>query len=142
MIFSPISCRCLSNRISSLIADAYSVRFDLNIPEWRVIAVLGEVPGLTATQLAARTAMDKVAVTRAVQSLVRKGQVRRAASQADGRVTHLNLTARGKRVYADVFPVALEYERTIAEVLTARERSQLDRIVGKLSRRLDDLVQA
>ena len=137
--FLPYQLSVLSNRISGLIAHAYDVRFGLKIPEWRVIAVLGEAPGLTASALAQRTAMDKVAVTRAVQRLVKKGQVRRSASQSDGRVTHLSLTAKGRRVYAEVAPVALGYEASITEVLTAEERQVLERVVEKLSGRLDVL---
>ena len=68
--FTPYRLSVLTNRISSAIARHYSERFDLSIPEWRVMAVLGETPGLSARQVAERTAMDKVQVSRAVQSLL------------------------------------------------------------------------
>lgn len=137
--FLPYRLSVLSNRVSALIADAYTQRFSLRIPEWRVIAVIGEDPGLTATQVAQRTAMDKVAVTRAVQALVAKGYLRREASQSDGRVTHLVLTRPGREVYAEIAPVAIGYENDILEALNATERRQLDRIVTKLGARLDTL---
>jgi DNA-binding MarR family transcriptional regulator len=64
--FVPYKLSVLSNRVSDAIARHYSERFGLSIPEWRVMAVLGQKPGLSARDVAARTAMDKVQVSRAV----------------------------------------------------------------------------
>ena len=66
----PYRLSVLTNRVSNAIARHYSERFSLSIPEWRVIAVLGQTPGLSAREVAERTAMDKVQVSRAVQSLL------------------------------------------------------------------------
>src|SRR5690606_24458309 len=60
--FLPYRLSVLSNRISDAIAREYSQRYALGVTEWRVMAVLGRWPGLTASQVAQRTAMDKVAV--------------------------------------------------------------------------------
>ena len=46
----------LSNRISGAISREYHRRFGLAITEWRVMAVLGRFPGLSAGEVAARTA--------------------------------------------------------------------------------------
>src|SRR5215470_16697842 len=73
--FVPYRLSVLTNRVSSAIARHYSDRFDLSIPEWRVMAVLGQTPGLSAREVAARTAMDKVQVSRAVASLMRARRV-------------------------------------------------------------------
>ena len=63
--FLPYRLSVLSNRISSAIAREYSQRFALGVTEWRVMAVLARYPGLSASKVALRTAMDKVAVSRA-----------------------------------------------------------------------------
>ncbi|MFT6463176.1 MAG: DNA-binding MarR family transcriptional regulator [Maricaulis maris] len=44
--------------------------------------------------------MDKGIVSRATKALLEAGLVVRRASQADGRVSHLYLTTKGKGVYA------------------------------------------
>ena len=137
--FTPYRLSVLTNRISSLIARAYTDRFGISIPQWRVIAVLGEESGLTATEVVRRTAMDKVAVSRAVQGLVSGGRVRRLASQQDGRIAKLRLTAKGQRIYDEITPLALGYEDAVLEPLTRVERGYLDDIMRKLSRRLDSL---
>jgi DNA-binding MarR family transcriptional regulator len=68
--FLPYRLSVLSNTVSGVIARSYSERFGLSIPEWRVMAVLGRYPGLPAADIAVRTAMDKVQVSRAVARLV------------------------------------------------------------------------
>lgn len=140
--FTPYRLSVLTNRISSLIARAYTDRFGISIPQWRVIAVLGEESGITATEVVQRTAMDKVAVSRAVQGLVKGGRVRRLASQQDGRVAKLRLTAKGQRIYNEITPLALGYEDAVLEPLTRVERGYLDAILRKLSQRLDCLEAA
>ena len=51
--FLPYQLSILSNTISSSIADTYAEEFGLSIPEWRVIAVLGRYPGISAREVAA-----------------------------------------------------------------------------------------
>ena len=75
--FLPYRLSLLSNRISQTIADLYAERFGIGVTEWRVIAVLGRYPGLSAGAVAARTAMDKVAVSRAVARLLERELVER-----------------------------------------------------------------
>ena len=75
--FLPYRLSVLSNRISNAIAREYSRRFDLSVTEWRVMAVLGHAPNLSASEVARRTAMDKVAVSRAVASLSASGRLLR-----------------------------------------------------------------
>jgi DNA-binding MarR family transcriptional regulator len=140
--FTPYRLSVLTNRISSLIARAYTDRFGISIPQWRVIAVLGEESGITATEVVRRTAMDKVAVSRAVQGLVKRGHVRRFASQQDGRVAKLRLTRKGQRIYDEITPLALGYEEAVLDPLTGAERNHLDGIMRKLSQRLDSLEAA
>ena len=78
------------------------------------MAVLGEQDGLGAGAIGERTAMDKVAVSRAVADLIEKGLLHRVASQADGRVSHLHLSAEGRAVYDRIAQIALDYERSFS----------------------------
>ena len=138
--FLPYRLSVLSNRISSLIATTYESRFGLRIPEWRVIAVLGETPGLNATEIALRTAMDKVAVSRAVSDLVSKGLVYRGASQSDGRISHLHLSEAGKQIYSEIVPLALSYEQRIFSVLDDESLIALGSLIDGLMHRIDELA--
>jgi DNA-binding MarR family transcriptional regulator len=132
--FLPYRLSVLSNRVSSAIARQYSARFGLTIPEWRTMAVLGGTPGLSAREVAQRTAMDKVQVSRAVASLMRKKRVERATDENDGRVTRLALTDKGRAIYDEIAPLALHLEDMFLSALSAEERMTLDRLMTKLSR--------
>jgi len=137
--FLPYRLSVLSNTVSSAIAAAYFAHFGLSIPEWRVMAVLAANPGLSAAEVTARTAMDKVAVSRAVATLLAAGRLRRTMAKADRRRTHLELTSAGARVYAQVVPMALNYERHLIAPLSARDRATLDRILRVLLGRAIEL---
>ena len=140
--FLPYRLSVLSNTVSSAIAAAYFMNFGLSIPEWRVMAVLAANPGLSAAEVTARTAMDKVAVSRAVGSLLAAGRLQRTTAPADRRRTHLSLTRAGSRVYARVVPMALQYERNLVAPLSARDLATLDRLVRVLLGRAVELGPA
>jgi DNA-binding MarR family transcriptional regulator len=140
--FMPYRLSVLTNRVSSAIARHYSDRFDLTIPEWRVMAVLGQAPGLSARDVAARTAMDKVQVSRAVQSLLAAKRLTRTAHTRDGRIAHLSLSAKGQRIYNEVVPLALGLEIQFLSVLSAGEQKALDILLAKLSRHMDRMTAA
>ena len=140
--FFPYRLSVLANRVSGLIAREYSERFALRIPEWRAIAVLGGESGLTVTQIAARTAMDKVSVSRAIRTLVERDHVERIASQLDGRLSHLQLTTTGREIYSKVAPLALKYERAITGELSPQEFEWLNTMMDHLLeqvRRIEEL---
>ena len=133
--FLPYRLSVLSNRISLDIAALYGERFGLNVTEWRILAVLGRYPSLSATDVAERTAMDKVAVSRAVTSLLASGRLKRRLHGDDRRRSVLQLSAKGYRVYDEVAPLALEYERRLLEGLQPDERSALDRLLSRMEER-------
>lgn len=130
--FLPYRLSVLSNRVSQAIARIYAERFDLSVTEWRLMAVLGRYPGLTAGELVERTAMDKVAVSRAVAGLMSSGRVERGNDQRDRRRVPLKLSAAGHAVYSQVAPLALEYERALLAGLDAAEYAQFETLLGRL----------
>jgi DNA-binding MarR family transcriptional regulator len=138
--FLPYRLSVLANTVSATIASAYAVRHDLTTPEWRVLAVLAREPGLSAAQVAERTAMDKVAVSRAVNRLLRRRRVARRQAAADRRRSHLELTAAGLAVYRQVSPQALGYERELLRALSAAEARRLDATLARLLDRARELA--
>jgi DNA-binding MarR family transcriptional regulator len=137
--FLPYRLSVLTNLVSGTIADAYQRRFGLSIPEWRVLAVLARYPGLSAAEVAERTRMDAVAVSRAVARLLGAGRLRRAVSRDDRRRSVLSVSAAGAAVYRAVAPLALGYERELLASLDAPERAALDRALDVLTARAQAL---
>jgi DNA-binding MarR family transcriptional regulator len=130
--FLPYRLSVLSNRVSQDIARLYAERFGLGITQWRILAVLGRYPDLSATEVAERTAMDKVAVSRAVASLLDAGLLRRRAHGADRRRSLLELSARGYRIYDEIAPLALAFEQRLLAGLAPDERRTLLALLDKL----------
>ena len=130
--FLPYRLSVLSNRVSQTIADFYVERFGLAVTEWRVIAVLGRFPELSANGVADRTAMDKVAVSRAVARLLERGLLEREVHGDDRRRSVLALSEAGYRIYDEVAPLALECERRLLAHLEPAERALLDAMIDRL----------
>lgn len=137
--FVPYRLSVLSNIVSMSIAHAYQRDFALTIPEWRVVAVLARFPNLSAIEVAERTAMDKVAVSRAVRSLVASRRVVRSFDKGDRRRSILKLSAGGKAVYTRVAPRALRYQEKLLDALSASDRRALDRLISRLIERAREM---
>ncbi len=140
--FLPYRLSILSHTVSTTIAQVYEKRFGLSIPEWRVIAILGRFPGLSAVEVAERTFLDKVAVSRAVTKLIKNGRIDRQFADADRRRSILNLSDEGRRVHDEVAPLALEFERDLLAGLDEDERSALDITMKRLMARARELGNA
>lgn len=139
--FIPYRLAVLAHRVSRAIALRYETEFDLTIPEWRVMALLAQAPGLTAREVAAATPMDKVAISRAVRRLEHNGRLKARMDSEDGRRQRLELTAKGLQVYARVAPRARELEGRLLAELSAQERETLARLLDKLDRQAAALAE-
>jgi DNA-binding MarR family transcriptional regulator len=130
--FLPYRLAVLSNTVSTTVARAYDKRFSVSIPEWRVIAVLGRFPGLSAVEVAGRTLMDKVAVSRAVTKLIKNGRVEREFADADKRRSILNLSEEGKKLHDEIATLALEFERDLLQGFSQEEIDSLNSTMERL----------
>ena len=133
--FLPYRLSVLSNTTSSALARLYSERYDITIPEWRVMAVLGGGQSLCANDVCGLTAMDKVQVSRAIARMIKGGLVTRAVDRSDRRRAVLKLTRKGLDIYAEIAPAAIAYEDRLLGVLSAEEQAQLDRLMARLMAR-------
>ena len=130
--FLPYRLAILSHTVSGLIARVYDKRFGLTIPEWRVIAIVGRFPGLSAVEVAERTMLDKVAVSRAVTKLIKAGRIDREFADADRRRSILTLSEDGRKVHDEVAPLALEMEQDLLHGLNDDQVSLLNIVIERL----------
>lgn len=137
--FLPYRLSLLSNQVSQGIANTYAEPFDLSVTEWRVLAILGLEDGLSATDVAERSAMDKVAISRAVKRLLGAGRLTRRADLADGRAKSLWLTDEGRRVYEAIAPAAVAYEARLLAVLSDQELLQFNALLDRLTAHSEQL---
>ena len=139
--FLPYQLSVASNAVSDLIAESYRGRFALKIPEWRVMALLGERPSATQRELVSATAMDKVTVSRASKALEDRALVRRAPNVADGRSHHLALSDTGRELYDQIVPLAQAMEKRLENVLDPGDAERLEEILRRLRLRAEELLK-
>ncbi len=138
--FLPYRLSLLTNTLSGALAAHYAVRFAMTVPEWRVMAILGRHPGITAGEVCRRTAMDKVTISRAVGRLDQTGRIKRHPDSVDRRRVVLALSAAGRAIYRRLIPAVRAYESALLAALTADEVERLDRALTLLQRRAETLT--
>ncbi len=135
--FLPYQLSVTSNAVSGRIAQEYRSRFGLSVPEWRVMAVLGDAGPLTQRDLTRRTLMDKVAVNRACKVLEDRGLACRRPNEQDGRSHLLELTGAGADVHAQIMPLASEMERRMFGCFDQAELEQFRALLEKVRSQVD-----
>jgi DNA-binding MarR family transcriptional regulator len=131
--FLPYRLSVLANRISRGFGRLYEDRYDLKLPEWRVMAVLGRRPGISAREVAELTAMDKVAISRAVARMVEMGRIETEADSADGRRQRLSLSEAGLDIYHQIIPMAKRIENALIAGIEASDLAVLDKLLTHLT---------
>lgn len=132
--FVPYQLSVTSNAISALIESQYNRTFGLRIPEWRLMAILGEVDQATQSILVELTQMDKVTINRATKALSERGLITRSPNHSDGRSHLLALSDTGKELYFKIVPMALRIENKILDHLEDGEQEILMAILAKLKK--------
>ncbi|MBI5260983.1 MAG: winged helix-turn-helix transcriptional regulator [Bradyrhizobium sp.] len=122
----------LAEQVSLAVAEVYATRFSLTRQEWRILAALGGRSDVPTKEIGRLTTLDKMNVSRAMQSLEARGIVSRTRDPNDGRERIVSLTPSGRSLYRRIVPYALEREATLLSVLTPQEVATLDNAIYKL----------
>ncbi len=130
--FLPYKLSIASNAVSGRIAREYQTRFGLKIPEWRIMAVLGDSGPMTPREIGRATLMDKVAVSRACRTLEARELAVREPHTSDGRSHVLGLTRTGREVFEEIMEHALEIEERLFEALEPDERETLAGLLDRV----------
>lgn len=138
--FLPFRLVNIAKRVSDTYSWVYNREFGLSIPEWRILARLGEQPGLSSKLIGEITLMDKSKVSRGVKQLEDKGLLVKNKDQQDNRVYYLSLTEEGQQLYHSIVPTALDWEAELLQALDVSEYRDLFRVLEKLDRRLEDMA--
>ncbi|HYF59406.1 MAG TPA: MarR family transcriptional regulator [Burkholderiaceae bacterium] len=108
-------------------------RHGIGLAEWRALAVLSSRPATTASEIAQRTGLDKMTVSRALGALERGGRIVRRPDPDDGRRALVSLTAAGRRLFEALWKQARGREEHALAGLTEAERTRLARLVDRMS---------
>ena len=130
--FLPYRLSVASTVVSEGLARIYEERFDIGIPEWRVLSTVGEFASITAKAIGLHAHMSKVKVSRAAASLEARGLIRRTPNPEDMREAFLVHTPAGRAMYDEIAPLALGYVARLTDGFSADDLAALDGLIERL----------
>lgn len=140
--FLPYRLNVLATLVSQALARVYAERYDIGVPEWRVMATLGQYGVMTGKAIGAHAHMHKTKVSRAVAVLESRKLVARRANRSDMRESFLSLTPAGHAVYCELAPVMLAMAQQLIEAVEPADRAVFDRVLTILTERSVGLAAA
>ena len=96
-----------------------------SLTEVRVLHDLAQRNHLTAAEIGDDLGLDRGYLSRILQRFEKRGLIRKVRSQTDARQSHIELTAKGSKVFAPLDTRAQNEVLTMLGVLSARERQTL-----------------
>ena len=139
--FVPFRLNRLAAEVSAALSSEYRERYGLDIPEWRVLATLGfRNDACSAQYISHCTRTHKSTISRAVTALMKRQLVERVENADDRREFQLRMTRKGEALYQQLIPRLLRREQVILSCLSAQERKDFAKLLGKIEKSLG-LVQ-
>lgn len=137
--YLPYRLSILSNKVSSLVAQTYKDKFAISVTEWRIMAVLGEHPGISADEISAKTQIEKSILSRAIARLLKRKFIEREVSEEDKRRSIINLSETGLSVYKEVVPLSYQHEKELLQCFTETEQQQFSELIDRLYKHAEKL---
>jgi len=114
-------------------------RRGVTVEQWTVLSRLSEGDGITQRELARLNGQDPTTLTRILQKMERKGLVQRGEDREDGRAYRVILTGKGRRLQAELAPLALE---GVPEATAGMSPDELQELARLLRLVFENLVPA
>jgi DNA-binding MarR family transcriptional regulator len=138
--FLPYQLTVVAALVSQALAQVYTSRYRIGIPEWRVLVTLGQFGVMTGKAIGTHTHMHKTKVSRAVALLEKRRLLARRANPADMRESFISLTTAGRTIYEELAPHALDFARRLTDILTPDDRDAFNRALQQIADRSAKLV--
>ena len=116
--------------------EAQARKQELTLPQWRVIATLFEIGGLSQSALAKSVETDQVTLGGLVERLEAKGLVARAPSPDDSRAKIVSLTDKAQALIGEMRVVAAEVYADAFEGISDADRATLIRVLTQFNANL------
>ncbi|HEX4629286.1 MAG TPA: helix-turn-helix domain-containing GNAT family N-acetyltransferase [Gemmatimonadales bacterium] len=109
-----------------------------SLTEVRVLYELAHRAGPTATELGRELGLDAGYLSRILRAFAKRGLVAKTRSAADGRRSHLTLTAQGRKVFAPLNARSHDQVATMLSALSSEEQGSLIAAMQAIERLLGD----
>lgn len=114
--------------------------FGLRVPEWRALAALYARRTCTMSELADLATIDRTTLTRTVDRMQDAGWLSRIADDHDMRVTRLELTASGRKLFDKVWPAVQRLNELALAGLPKADIQQLHSTLERMRANLESYV--
>lgn len=116
-------------------------RADLTGPQLTVVKLLETFGDLSLSELSDRIRAQNSTVTGIIDRMEREGLVARERSKEDRRVVFIKLTTKGRQLAQEIPVEPMEIFKGALESLSAQEVRDLMRILGKVAKRVRQIVR-
>ncbi|MFQ2273250.1 MarR family winged helix-turn-helix transcriptional regulator [Aeromonas hydrophila] len=103
----------------------YQQRYQLTVPQWRLMMVLGPHYPISQKELVEASGMDKVRISREIHRLVEKGILFTESSEHDKRVSLVSFTQAGLTLFQQLKTEAGSWQHTLTDYLPAEARQSI-----------------
>jgi len=110
----------------------YPEQTGLSMSDGRCLSTIGSFAPLSIQALAEKANLNKGQASRAAQSLVDQGLVRKADHPGDGRGVLLTLTPAGRQVFQNAMALIAQRNQDIFGCLSAQEQTTLSALFDRL----------
>lgn len=138
--FLTIRLGSLVHALRKHLTSTYVGQFELTVPEWRVLSLVGHAGKLSFSDLVAQSTSDKAQVSRTVRALEERGLIKIGPdSETNKKRIACAITPDGEALYAKVMPIAKKAQAEVLSMLTKDERDTLFATIEKLQAAVDDM---
>lgn len=123
--FFPYRIAVTAEAFSRQLVAVYGRTYGFTREEWRLLFLLEEAGALDSLELAQRTSLDKVQVSRAASRLEGKALITRSVLGSDRRLRHYAITDEGRSLFRRAFREVETRAREILDAMTDHDREAL-----------------
>ena len=140
-MFFPYRFAVAAETFSRNLAEVYGRAYGLSREEWRLLFLLAGTEQVTSVELARRTTLDKVQVSRAAQRLEAKGLISRRIDHKDKRLRVYRCTEAGRHLFAEALPQVEARATEMLGGMRTQDRAALEQGLSALLRSMDTRPQ-
>ncbi|MBO1514467.1 MarR family winged helix-turn-helix transcriptional regulator [Metabacillus bambusae] len=129
-----------AHRAFNDVVNKHISTFKLNPTEFAVLELLYHKGDQPLQQIGGKILLASGSITYVVDKLEQKGLLARKACPKDRRVTHAQITDKGKQLIEEIFPPHEERINEIVSVLTDEEKSMVTELLKKVGYHAHDLL--
>ncbi|AYF00141.1 MarR family transcriptional regulator [Paracoccus yeei] len=130
--FLPYRLAVVAEALSRQLGAVYGGEHGLTREEWRLLFLIEDAGRIDSLQLAGRTSLDKVQVSRAASRLEDKGLILRRIPAGDRRLREYAITEAGQALFREVFGAVEARAGAIFMAMPSEDRAALEKGIGAL----------